>query len=247
MRLKDKVAVVTGSAQGLGKAIVARMAREGAKVVVTDVNAEGAQAVVEEIKAAGGEAIAVTCNVTSRSDVEALAKTTIDTFGRVDILVNNAGITKDSSLKKMSDEQWDAVINVNLKSVFLCTQTFSSYMMEQGSGRVISLSSLAGVAGNFGQTNYSATKAGIIGMTKTWARELGRKGITANAIAPGFMNTEMTKTIPADVVNKMMANIPVGRAGEPEEVAAAAVYLASDEAGFVNGMTLQINGGEYCV
>jgi len=152
--------------------------------------------------------------VTSRESVEALAAAIIAKYGKIDILVNNAGITKDSSLKKLTDAAWDAVINVNLKSVFLCTQIMSSYMVEQKWGRIISLSSLAGVAGNFGQTNYSASKAGIIGMTRTWAIELGRKNVTANAIAPGFMNTEMTKTIPADITKTLLAAIPVGRMGE---------------------------------
>jgi len=193
----------------------------------------------------GGDALAVKCDVTSRESVEALAAAIIAKYGKIDILVNNAGITKDSSLKKLTDAAWDAVINVNLKSVFLCTQIMSSYMVEQKWGRIISLSSLAGVAGNFGQTNYSASKAGIIGMTRTWAIELGRKNVTANAIAPGFMNTEMTKTIPADITKTLLAAIPVGRMGEPEEIAAAVVYLATEEAGFVNGVTLNINGGAY--
>lgn len=245
MRLKGKVAVVTGSARGLGKSIVERLAKEGAMVVVTDVNEEGCIETTNEIIANGGDALAVTCDVTNRESVEALALATIKKYGKIDILVNNAGITKDSSLKKMTDAQWDAVITVDLKSVFICTQILSAYMVEQKSGRVISMSSLAGVSGNFGQTNYSAAKAGIIGMTKTWAQELGRKNITANVIAPGFMNTEMTKTIPEDITKTMLASIPLGRKGEPEEVAAAVVYLASDEAGFVNGVTLNINGGAY--
>lgn len=245
MRLEGKVAIVTGSARGLGKAIVERLAREGAKVVVTDVNEAGCIETAAEINQAGGEALAQVCDVTSRESIEALAKATVEKWGKIDILVNNAGITKDSTLKKMTDAQWDLVINVNLKSVFLCTQIISAYMVEQKAGRVISMSSLAGVAGNFGQTNYAATKAGIIGMTKTWAQELGRKNVTANAIAPGFMNTEMTKTIPEDITKQLLAAIPVGRKGEPEEIAAAVVYLASDEAGFVNGVTLNINGGAY--
>ncbi|MBW8381262.1 MAG: 3-oxoacyl-ACP reductase FabG [Youngiibacter sp.] len=245
MRLEGKVAVVTGSARGLGKAIVERLAKEGAKVVVTDVNEEGCIVTANEIIANGGDALAVKCDVTNRESVEALAAAIIAKYGKIDILVNNAGITKDSTLKKLTDAAWDAVINVNLKSVFLCTQIMSSYMVEQKWGRIISLSSLAGVAGNFGQTNYSASKAGIIGMTRTWAIELGRKNVTANAIAPGFMNTEMTKTIPADITKTLLAAIPVGRMGEPEEIAAAVVYLATEEAGFVNGVTLNINGGAY--
>lgn len=245
MRLEGKVAIVTGSARGLGEAIVMRLAKEGAKVIVTDVNQEGCERVASKIKELGGEALAKVCDVTDRASVQALAAATAERFGKIDILVNNAGITKDASLKKMTDEQWDAVINVNLKSVFICTQEISKFMVAQNYGRVISMSSLAGVMGNFGQTNYSASKAGIIGMTKTWAQELGRNNITANVIAPGFMNTEMTKTIPQKIVDQMLAAIPVGRMGEPEEIAAAVVYLASDEAGFVNGITLNVNGGMY--
>lgn len=245
MRLEGKVAIVTGSARGLGKAIVKRLAKEGAKVVVTDINEDGCIEVLREIEVAGGKGLAVKCNVTSRDEVKNLAKATLDKFGRIDILVNNAGITRDASLKKMTDEQWDAVININLKAVFICTQEISKYMVEKKTGRVISMSSLTGVAGNFGQTNYAASKSGIIGMTKTWAQELGKKNVTANVIAPGFMNTEMTKTIPENIVKQLLANIPVGRMGEPEEIAAAVVYLASDEAGFVNGVTLNINGGAY--
>ena len=245
MRLQDKVAIVTGSARGLGRAIVTRLAKEGAKVVVTDMDQASCDQVAEEIVAGGGVAMAVACNVTDRAAVQALATATVARYGKIDILVNNAGITKDASLKKMTDDQWDAVINVNLKAVFICTQEITRYMVEQKSGRVISMSSLAGVEGNFGQTNYSASKAGIIGMTKTWAKELGKSRVTANAIAPGFMDTEMTRTIPQNIVDQMLAKIPVGRAGRPEEVAAAVVYLASDEAGFVNGVTLNVNGGMY--
>lgn len=245
MRLENKVAIVTGSARGLGEAIVVRLAQEGAKVVVTDVDQEGCERVATKIKERGGQALPKVCDVTDRVSVQALAAATAEHFGKIDILVNNAGITKDASLKKMTDEQWDAVINVNLKSVFICTQEISKFMVEQNYGRVISMSSLAGVMGNFGQTNYSASKAGIIGMTKTWARELGKNKVTANVIAPGFMNTEMTKTIPQKIVDQMLTAIPVGRMGEPEEIAAAVVYLASDEAGFVNGITLNVNGGMY--
>jgi len=245
MRLENKVAIVTGSARGLGEAIVVRLAKEGAKVVVTDIDQEGCERVAMKIKERGGQALPKVCDVTDRVSVQALAAATAEHFGKIDILVNNAGITKDASLKKMTDEQWDAVINVNLKSVFICTQEISKFMIEQNYGRVISMSSLAGVMGNFGQTNYSASKAGIIGMTKTWARELGKNQVTANVIAPGFMNTEMTKTIPQKIVDQMLTAIPVGRMGEPEEIAAAVVYLASDEAGFVNGITLNINGGMY--
>lgn len=245
MRFEGRVAIVTGSARGLGKSIITRLAKEGAKVVVTDLKQEECDSVAAEINAQGGEAMAVACDVTNRASVQALAAATVERFGKIDVLVNNAGITKDASLKKMTDEQWDAVINVNLKSVFICTQEISKYMVQENYGRVISMSSLAGVMGNFGQTNYAASKAGIVGMTKTWAKELGKNNITANCIAPGFMNTEMTKTIPQNIVDQMLSAIPVGRMGEPEEIAAAAAYLASEEAGFVNGVTLNVNGGMY--
>lgn len=245
MRLSGKTAIVTGAARGLGKAIAIRLAKEGAAVVVADLNLEGCNKTVSEIELLNGQALAVSCNVADRISVRALASAALNRFGKIDILVNNAGITRDASLRKMTDEQWDTVINVDLKSVFICTQEISSYMTEQHWGRVINISSLAGVSGNFGQTNYSAAKAGIIGMTKTWAQELGRKNVTANAIAPGFINTELTRTIPDNIAQKLIASIPVGRMGEPEEIAAAAAYLASDEAGFVNGITLNINGGAY--
>lgn len=245
MRLKDKVAIVTGSARGLGKAMVLKMAAEGAKVVITDINYEGCLSVKEEIVKMGLEAIAVRCDVTNRAEVAAMVDETIKAFGKIDILVNNAGITRDASLAKMTDEQWDAVLNTNLKSMFICTQEVIKHMIPQGGGRIINISSVAGEEGNFGQTNYSAAKAGVIGLTKTWSKELGRKNITVNAIAPGFIMTEMSQAIPDKVKEQIIARIPLGRAGQPSDVAAAVVFLASDEAGYINGHTLSVNGGMY--
>ncbi|MDW7670036.1 MAG: SDR family NAD(P)-dependent oxidoreductase, partial [Bacillota bacterium] len=189
MRLKDKVAIVTGSARGIGKDIALRLAKEGAKVIVTDINLEGCQEVVDSFKDFDGKGLAVKCDVTKSDEVVSLVEKTVEEFGKIDILVNNAGITMDSPLKKMTEDQWDKVIDVNLKSVFLCCKYASAKMSENNWGRIINISSLAGVEGNFGQTNYSASKAGIIGITKTLSKELGRKNITVNAVAPGFINT----------------------------------------------------------
>jgi 3-oxoacyl-[acyl-carrier protein] reductase len=247
MRIKDKVAIVTGSARGIGKYIALRLAKEGAKVVVTDINLEGCMAVVESFENFGGSGMAIKCDVTKSEEVESLINKTVEAYGKLDILVNNAGITMDATLKKMTEDQWDKVLDVNLKSVFLCSKYASGMMAENGGGRIINISSLSGVEGNFGQANYSASKAGIIGITKTLSKELGRKNITVNVVAPGFINTEMTQKIPEKVVEKLLATIPVGRKGEPEEVAAAVLYLATDEAGFVNGVTLNINGGSYVI
>lgn len=245
MRLQDKVAIVTGSARGLGKAMVLRMAAEGAKVVITDINLEACQGVKAEIEQMGGTALAIKCDVTKREEVEALVEETVNKLGKVDILVNNAGITRDAQLIKMSDEQWDMVLNTNLKSMFLCSQTASKVMIQAGQGRIINISSVAGEEGNFGQVNYSAAKAGAIGMTKTMSKELGRKGITVNAIAPGLILTEMSDLIPEKVKEQLIARIPVGRGGQPVEVANAVLFLASDEAAFITGQVLNVNGGMY--
>ncbi|MBP2638142.1 MAG: fabG 2 [Firmicutes bacterium] len=245
MRLKDKVAVVTGSARGLGKSMVLRMAAEGAAVVVSDINYDACVAVKSEIEQAGGVAAAIKCDVTKREEVEFLIQETVKLFSKVDIMVNNAGITRDAQMIKMTDEQWDLVLATNLKSMFLCCQAASKPMIEQGWGRIINISSIAGVEGNFGQANYSAAKAGAIGLTKTLCKELGKKGITVNVIAPGFMLTEMAEAIPKKITDAMIARIPVGRAGQPAEIASAVVFLASDEAAFITGQVLNVNGGMY--
>ena len=241
--LNNRVAIVTGGGQGIGRAIALRFAREGAKVVVLDVVAETANGVVEDINSAGGEARAVVCDVTKREQVESAVATVLSTYGQIDILCNNAGITRDARLVKMTEDEFDAVINVNLKGVFNLTQAVAPHMVERGYGRIISTSSIVGLYGNFGQTNYVATKAGVIGMTRVWARELGPKGITVNAIAPGFIATDMVKTVPQKVLDTFTERTPVRRLGEPEDIAYAYLMLASEEASFINGVVLSVDGG----
>lgn len=245
MIFNNRVAVVTGSTQGIGLAIAKRLAKEGVKVVVTSRNIDKVNKAVCEIKNDGGEAFGLKCNVTNREEVKALGEKVIKEYGSIDILVNNAGITKDSSFKKMTDEQWDEVIDSDLKSVFIVTQELSKYMELNKYGRIINLSSVVGLAGNFGQANYSAAKAGIIGLTKTLAMELGKKGITVNAIAPGFIETAMTEEIPENIRAEIISSIPVNRPGQPEEIAAATAFLASEETGFISGVTLSVNGAMY--
>ncbi len=245
MIFNSRVAVVTGSTQGIGLAIAKRLAKEGVKVVVTSRNIDKVNEAVDEIINDGGEAFGIKCNVTNREEVKALGEKVIEKYGSIDILVNNAGITKDSSFKRMTDEQWDVVLDSDLKSVFIVTQELSKYMELNKYGRIINLSSVVGLSGNFGQANYSAAKAGIIGLTKTLSVELGKKGITVNAIAPGFIETAMTQEIPEKIRTEIIASIPVGRAGEPEDIASATAFLASEEAGFISGVTLSINGAMY--
>jgi len=242
-RLAGRVALITGAGQGIGRAIALRFASEGAKVVALDVVPDGINAVVSEIKAAGGEALAVICDVTQREQVAAAVGAALDAFGQLDILCNNAGITRDARLVKMTEEQFDQVIAVNLKGVFNMTQAVAPHMVERGYGRIITTSSVVGLYGNFGQTNYVASKAGVIGMTRVWARELGPKGITANAIAPGFIATDMIKTVPQKVLDDFAGRTPVRRLGTPEDVANAYLFLASEESGFINGIVLSVDGG----
>lgn len=242
-RLEGRVALVTGGAQGIGEAIARRFAQEGAKVVVIDVVQDKAQAVADQITASGGVALAVVCDVTNRAQVQAAVEQVLATYGQIDILCNNAGITRDARLVKMTEEQFDQVIAVNLKGVFNLTQAVAPHMVERGYGRVITTSSVVGLYGNFGQTNYVATKAGVIGMTKVWARELGPKGVTANAVAPGFIATEMVKTVPQEVLDRFINATPCRRLGEPEDIANAFLFLASEEASFVNGAVLSVDGG----
>lgn len=241
--LSNRVALVTGGGQGIGRAVALRFAGEGAKVVVIDIVAESARAVADEIKAAGGEALAITCDVTRRDQIDALVGQVLAAYGQIDILCNNAGITRDARLVKMTEDEFDSVVDVNLKGVFNLTQAVAPHMIERGYGRVISASSIVGLYGNFGQTNYVATKAGVIGMTRVWARELGPKGITANAIAPGFIATDMIKTVPQKVLDDFAGRTPVRRLGTPEDVANAYLFLASEESGFINGIVLSVDGG----
>lgn len=242
-RLAGRVALITGAGQGIGRAIALRFAQEGAKVVALDVVPDGINALVSEIKAAGGEALAVVCDVTQREQVAGAVQAALDAFGQIDILCNNAGITRDARLVKMTEEQFDQVIAVNLKGVFNMTQAVAPHMIERGYGRIITASSVVGLYGNFGQTNYVASKAGVIGMTRVWARELGPKGITANAVAPGFIATDMVKTVPQEVLERFVNMTPVRRLGQPEDIANAFLFLASDEAAFVNGAVLSVDGG----
>jgi 3-oxoacyl-[acyl-carrier protein] reductase len=243
-RLENKVAVITGGANGIGKATSRRFAEEGATVVIWDLDEENGKRLAEELSsAAGKEVVFRKVNTTQYSEVEKAAGEIAEKHGRIDILINNAGITRDASLKKMTPETWQQVIDVNLTGVFNCTRIISGYMTEKGYGRIVSASSVVGLYGNFGQTNYVATKAGVVGMTKVWARELGRKGITANAVAPGFIETEMTKKIPAEVLEKIEAKIPAGKMGSVDDIANAYVFLSSDEAKYINGAVLSVDGG----
>ncbi len=242
-RIENKVAIITGGADGIGKATSIRFAQEGAIVIIWDLNDVKGYDTVEEIKKSGGVAEFVRVNTAKFEEVEAATNNAISKYGRIDILINNAGITRDSTLKKMTPQQWKDVIDVNLTGVFNCTKCVSSHMVDKGYGRIINTSSVVALYGNFGQTNYVATKAGLIGMTKTWGKELGRKGVTVNAVAPGFIATEMVKKMPEDVLKAMEQKVPIGRLGNPEEIASAYLFLASDEAAYINGAVLSVDGG----
>jgi len=242
-RLENKVAIVTGGAAGIGKATATRFAQEGAKVVIWDLDEQHGNDLVKELTNQGHTAVFGKVNTANYQEIETAAKSVFAQFGSIDILINNAGITRDSSLKKMTIEQWQQVIDINLTGVFYCTKIISEYMLQKGYGRIINASSVVGLYGNFGQTNYVATKSGLIGMTKTLGRELGRKGITVNAIAPGFIATEMVAKMPENVIQNMQEKVPVGRLGKPEEIASAYLFLASDEAAYINGTVLSVDGG----
>ena len=247
MKLKDRVAIITGGGSGLGEAGCRKFAKEGAKVVVADFNLDAAKRVADSIVTEGGQALAVQVDVSDREKVDNMVKTVIDTYGKIDILVNNAGITRDSTLKKMTVDQWNAVINTNLTGVFHCTSAVVNHMLEQGYGRIISTSSIVGTSGNFGQTNYAAAKAGVIGMTKTWAKELAGKEITANAVAPGFIETPMTAAMPPEVLANMAAQVPRKRLGTAEDIARVYLFLAEEESDYINGTVIEVDGGSRIV
>ncbi|MCD6257935.1 3-oxoacyl-ACP reductase FabG [Candidatus Aerophobetes bacterium] len=242
MRLKDKKAAVTGAARGIGRAIALKLAREGADVIVADINLEGVQKVAEEIKNMGRKAVDLKVDVSIKEEAEKIINTAKDELGRLDILVNNAGINRDAMLHKMSDEDWEKVLAVDLTGVFFCTRAAAKLMRDQGYGRIINISS-ASWMGNIGQANYSAAKAGVVGFSKTAARELARKGITVNVICPGFIDTEMTRAVPDKVRAKIMEKIPMGEVGKPEDVANAVAFLASDEARYITGAIIDVGGG----
>lgn len=241
-RLQDRVAIITGGARGIGKATAQIFTKEGAKVILWDMLDAG-EDTASELRDQGYEAEFMKLSVTDVPALEAAAQQIMKKYGQIDILINNAGITRDRSLLKMSHQEWNQVIDVNLTGVFNCTKAVAPYMVEKKYGRIVCTSSVVGITGNFGQTNYSATKAAIIGMVKTWAKELGKHNITANAVAPGFILTDMTDMIPEEVRNQSIAAIPLRRMGMPEDIALAYLYLASDEASYVNGHTLSVNGG----
>ena len=248
MRLKDKVVLITGGAAGIGKATAQRFVEEGARVAICDVNQEAGEATVQEL---GANVKFCQVDVTNRQAVQAWVDGVVEEYGRVDVLVNNAGVLRDNMLvkvkggelsKQMSEAEFDLVIAVNLRGVFNCTQAVAPHMIKQGEGVILNASSVVGLDGNFGQTNYVATKAGVIGMTKVWARELGRHKIRVNAVAPGFIATEMVMQMPEKILESMVARVPLGRMGQPRDVANAYLFLASDEASFVSGAVLRVDG-----
>ena len=243
MLLKGKVALVTGAARGIGRAIVLLFAKEGADIAAGDVNAEDTAKTCLEIEALGRKALALQMDVTNYKNVEESINKILDKFGKVDILVNNAGITKDNLLLRMSEAEWDAVLNVNLKGSFNCIKAVSRPMIKQRQGRIVSVASIIGIIGNAGQANYSASKAGIIALTKSAAKELASRNINVNAVAPGFIQTEMTARLPEDLKAKMKEAIPLNKFGTPEDIAAVCIFLASEESSYITGQTIVVDGG----
>lgn len=243
MDLSERVAIVTGSGQGIGREIALKLAEVSARVIVNDVNEDSAKSVAEKIKAEKGESLAITADVSQSSEVERLIEETVAAYGKVDILVNNAGITRDQLILRMSDDDWDRVINVDLKSAFLCTRAVLRYMVRQRWGRIINISSIVGIVGNAGQANYASAKAGIIGLTRTIAREVASRGITVNAIAPGFIDTPMTQQLSEKQREELQKRIPLGFLGTPRDVAEAVAFLASEEARYISGHVLNVDGG----
>lgn len=243
MRLNGKVAIITGAGQGIGAATALKFAREGAIVAVCDLNHEAVSEVVAACREAGAEAVGFTLDVADREAVDDMVASVLERYRKIDVLVNNAGITRDARLQKMTLKQFDDVIDVNLRGVFHASQAVVDRMVEQGTGVILNASSVVGIYGNYGQTNYAAAKFGVIGFTKTWSRELGPKGIRVNAIAPGFIDTPILSTVPEDVLIKMRDQVPLRRLGKPEEVANIYAFLASDEASYINGAVIEASGG----
>jgi 3-oxoacyl-[acyl-carrier protein] reductase len=243
MRLQDKVAIITGAGRGIGYATALKFGREGAKVAACDINADLAQEAAGQVVAEGGDAQGFQVDVRDKASISRMVEAVLKRYGRIDCLINNAGIVQDSTLKNMTDEQFDAVIDVNLKGVYNCTRVVVDVMLKQNSGVILNTSSIVGIYGNFGQTNYAASKFGVIGMVKTWARELGRKGIRANAVCPGFVSTPIIGNIPAKVLKALEERVPLGRLARPEEIANTFAFLASDEASYINGAVIEVSGG----
>ncbi len=243
--VQDKVALVTGASRGIGRSISLALAGQGAKIVAVDVDLQATEDFVAELKAAGTEAVAVQGNVTVAADVEQMVRIAKETFARIDILVNNAGITRDALLLRMKDEDWDAVLDVNLKGAFLCTRAVAKLMTKQRDGRIINIASVVGQMGNAGQANYCASKAGLMGLTRSNARELAKRNITVNAVAPGFIATAMTDALPEDKRQELAAQIPLARLGSADDIANAVLFLASENTGYITGQVIGVNGGMY--
>ena len=242
-KLKDKVAFITGAAQGIGKAIAFALAKEGASIIISDINLELATQTAKEVESLGVKTLALKTNVSDLNDVEKSVEEAVKVMGRIDLLVNNAGITKDGLFIRMKKEDWDLVLSINLTGVFNLCKTISPLMMKQRSGKIINIASIVGEMGNAGQANYAASKAGVIGLSKTLSRELASREITVNAVAPGFIQTAMTDKIPEEIKQKMLTQIPLGKLGRPEDVAAAVLFLASPAADYVTGQVINVNGG----
>ena len=244
MRLKDQVAIVTGSGRGIGRAIATALMAEGAKIVISDINEDLTKNTSDELRSQGGDVLDVPCNVTNSESIEKMVEAVVGKWGKIDILVNNAGITRDSLFMRMSEEQWQAVIDTNLTSAFKVTKPVLKIMSKQRSGRIINIASTTGVHGNFGQVNYAAAKAGLIGFTKTVALEYASRNITSNAVAPGFIDTDMTKALGEEIISKFVEKIPLGRMGTPEDIAQAVVFFAGPGS-YVTGQVMEVNGGLY--
>ncbi|MHB0999478.1 MAG: 3-oxoacyl-[acyl-carrier-protein] reductase [Armatimonadota bacterium] len=247
MKLEGKIAIVTGAGRegkGIGRYVALALASEGADIVIADYVLEAAQAVVEEVKSLGRSAIAVSANVAVMADAEAIIKSALDEFGKIDILVNNAGITRDALIMKMTEQDWDSVINTNLKGTFNCTKVATKVLLKQKTGgKIVNMASVMGVIGNAGQANYSASKAGVIGLTKTTARELGSRGINVNAVAPGFIRTAMTDELSESAREKIVEQVPLRREGTPEDVAKLVLFLCTDDSGYITGQVINVDGG----